>query len=297
MPFDIYTFLRDHGINFRDEGSKHCQHGWVQIPCPFCTGNIGWHLGYNLNKDYWNCWRCGWKTSENVIKAITGLSRDKIKNIRGSYRVRSKNPVQAKIAVRKVGKVKLPSGISDLSPNHRKYLKERGFNPKELANIWGLKGTGPVGPYKFRVIAPIYLRGKLISYQGRDITGKSDLKYKACGQDRELMDHKDSLYGFDLVPGDGVVVVEGITDAWRLGPGAVATFGIEFKNSQINLLRNFKEVFILFDIDPQAKKQAEKLAAVLSAFNIQVEVLELDSGDPAELSDKEAKKLMKELIL
>lgn len=297
MSFDILSFLRDHGINYRDEGHKHCQSGWMNLPCPFCVGNPGWHLGFNLQNEYFKCWRCGWKDTDKVIKALTGSSKDDLKKLKGSYRRRSKTRSDTNIRVRRVGKVTLPSSCKELSEIHKRYLRERGFDPDYLEEVWGLKGTGPIGSYKFRVIAPIYLHGKLISYQGRDITDKHSLKYKACKKEKELMDHKDSLYGYDLVPGEGVVVVEGITDAWRLGAGAVSTFGIEFKHSQISLLKNFKEVFILFDSDPQAQIQARKLAGMLSAFNISIEILEIDKGDPADMSAKQAKSLMKNLIL
>ena len=298
MSFDILAFLRDHGINYRDDGHKHCAVGWVNIPCPFCQGNSGgWHLGFNLQNEYWKCWRCGWKNDDQVMKTLSGTSKEDLKKLRGSYRTRGKQHSKDNIQVRRVGKVKLPSSCTDLLEMHKKYLRGRNFDPDKLEEIWDLKGTGPIGSYKFRVIAPIYLQGKLISYQGRDITDKHGLKYKACPKEKELMDHKDSLYGFDQVPGEGVVVVEGITDVWRLGPGAVSTFGIEFKHSQIALLKNFKDIFILFDSEKQAQVQANKLASTLSAFNISVEILELESGDPADLADKDAKSLMKNLIL
>ena len=97
--------------------------------------------------------------------------------------------------------------------------------------------------------------------------------------------------------GDSVVVVEGITDAWRLGPGAVATFGIQFTLMQVILLRQFESKYIMFDsADPQAIKQAEKLADYLSGFPGHVEIIETHCGDPAELTQKEADALMGELL-
>ena len=54
-------------------------------------------------------------------------------------------------------------------------------------------------------------------------------------------------------------MVEGIFDVWKIGPGAVATFGIEVSSSQVRLLSKFEEVFVLFDNEPQALKNARKL--------------------------------------
>ena len=69
---------------------------------------------------------------------------------------------------------------TELTRPHKNYLIKRNFDPDELEFKWRLVSTGPVGPYKHRIIAPIYFNEKLVSYQGRDITDKAKLKYKAC---------------------------------------------------------------------------------------------------------------------
>jgi len=48
-----------------------------------------------------------------------------------------------------------------------------------------------------------------------------------------------------------VIIVEGITDVWRLGDGAVATFTKNFTREQILLLKkkNIKEAFVFYDSD------------------------------------------------
>ena len=61
----------------------------------------------------------------------------------------------------------MPDGAKGLTSKHTNYLMERNFPPRVLRGIWGLKGTGNVGPYKFRIIAPIFVDGVLVSYQGR----------------------------------------------------------------------------------------------------------------------------------
>ena len=170
------------------------------------------------------------------------------------------------------------------------------FDPKKLIHEWNLKGTLFLGAYKFRIIAPIYFQGKLVSYQGRDITEKSPLRYKTCPKTLEILHHKHCLYGIDKAKSDYIVVTEGITDVWRLGPGAVATFGIQWNLEQAKLLMNYKRVFIMFDKQPQAKQQAEKLANFLALTSIEVHIITLDnSDDPAEMTQYEADKLMTDL--
>ena len=107
------------------------------------------------------------------------------------------------------------------------------------------------------------------------------------------------MYGLDEVDTDTLVVVEGITDVWRLGPGAVATFGTGYKPSQILMMSQFERIFLLFDSeqdDPNAIKRSEELANTLSSIGKEVEIIELDEGDPGDLKQEDADHLMKDLL-
>jgi len=299
-PIDLEALCFDKGIDFKTAGDKHCRPGWIQINCPYCPGAGNFHLGYNLEKGYFNCWSCGWHAQEKVLGELLGLRGKQIWRLWHDYSLRRSkvpdSPSQPHLDHSSVQEEPtLPTGTTDLKPIHRKYLEKRLFDPDKLADIWGLKGTGFLGRYKFRIIAPIYFRGRLVSYQGRDITGKSGLKYKACNQKDELLDHNSTLYGYDLVPRHSVVVVEGITDCWRIGPGTVATFGKIFTQEQARLLKDFKNRFILFDSD--AMERAEMVARTISVFKGHTEILILDHGDPAEMAQSDADEIYREFIL
>jgi DNA primase len=195
-------------------------------------------------------------------------------------------------------KVELPKGCGPLKKMHMDYLRGRNYDPHQLVREWGLQGTGHLGDYKFRIIAPIYVDGRLVSYQGRDITGKSSLPYMACRKADEVIHHQHTVYGLDQTVGDSVAIVEGVTDVWRLGPGAVSVFGIEFTPPQIDLISDrFKRITILFDEDPQAVEQTNLLVKKLKPLKIEVIHMVLDGvNDPAELSPEDAKRLMWEII-
>lgn len=45
---DIVRLYHDYGVDHRTEGHKHCRPGWVNTECPFCEGNKGFHLGWNI---------------------------------------------------------------------------------------------------------------------------------------------------------------------------------------------------------------------------------------------------------
>lgn len=289
----------EYHIDTAPPGHKHAREGWVNVPCPFCTGNPGYHLGYEETKDRFRCWRCGFKKHMDVVMRLTGVGSQEARLLLRRFKGRPRPRVQSarEVKRRRISKLKMPAGCGPMTEAHRRYLRGRGFDPDRLARLWGLLGTGPIGDYKFRVIAPISHEDELVSYQGRDITGKHPLKYKACPQSEEVMDHHHTLYGLDKVPGDAVVVVEGIADVWRLGYGAVATFGIAYTRQQVSLLRGFRSRFVMFDSgDPQALEQARVLAAELSAFKGSTEIVTLDAGDPGEMGQEEADALMRELL-
>jgi len=133
----------------------------------------------------------------------------------------------------------------------------------------------------------------MVSWQARDVTERSPIKYKACPRSREARYHQDLLYG---QPGGDwgrtAIIVEGATDAWRIGEQACAIFGIEYTQAQVMAVaRQFDQAILLFDPEPQAQAQAAKLAARLRALFIRVDVIQLDR-DPGDYNDREIKDLI-----
>lgn len=292
---NVRDICEQHGIPYWTEGYKQCGPGWIQLDCPFCIGNVGPHLGYNEEKGYFNCWRCGGHGVVQSLSAILKITYSAAKAM-ASERTTS-SPGVSRVRVRVRRECKWPVGTGDIKSIHRKYLIRRGFDPDKIEKTWGIRGTGPIGPYKFRVIAPIFHPdGRMISFTGRDVTGRSALRYKACSMEREAENHKDHLYGLWLVKHDWVVVVEGPADAWRLGPGAVATFGIAYRPAQMAKMRTFKRRFILFDHgDPQARKQSKKITAELSIFHGRTWTVDIQDKDPGEMKQSDANAMMLEL--
>lgn len=303
QSINAIKFLRDHNIPYTTSGSKHCRAGWVQIGCSFCAGGVGTHLGICLPGAYASCWRCKGKSMLQVVQSLLTCSWGEAHGLVEQYSVKgSTTGKRGKSTLRKIKlldkEVKLPPGTTDLTPRHDEYLAKRGFDPEYLERMFELNGVGPIGGYKHRIIAPIALQGRIVSYQGRDITGKSDLKYKACAEIDEAYPHKHTLYGIDLAKKESVVVVEGITDVWRLGPGAVATFGTSFTSAQVKMIHTgFKRAFVLFDGELAAQKAAQELGHMLAVAGVDVEVLLLGEGDPGGMVQDEADGLARELLV
>jgi len=292
--FDAKTFLEQYGIEHTDRDPKHGRTGWVQVHCPFCSGHEGWHGGFNIANGYYNCWRCGSHYLPKVVSALTGINyHDALKIVKQL----SSGEVGERYKTRNYAKeLTLPDTIP-LNRRAKKYLTDRNYNPEKLEAIWGIKSTPHIGKYAFRIFIPITHNNKTISYTTRSITG-AEPKYKACDDDKELYHHKFTLYGADkIINKDVCVVVEGPTDVWRLGIGAVGLFGINYSEPQVNLLSKFKRVFVFFDPESQAQIQAEKLYYQLTIRRVECQLLEDDGlNDPGDLSQTMADQLMKELL-
>ena len=292
---DVIRLFKEKGIQYDLEG-KHSRRGWVQTLCPFCASRHKYFLGYSLESGAWNCWQCGKHEEWAVLRKL--LPHEEAYTIYEKYGIKKgKAVVRRKKEYERDVEVSLPLGCADMQVAHKLYLESRLFDPEKLARIWKLMGTWRIGDYRNRIIAPIYLDGKLISFQGRDITGKSELKYKACPQEKEARDHKSSLYGIDLAVGKSAVIVEGIADAWRLGPGAVATFGTAFTPPQVNLFcKRYTRGFVLFDPEEDAQKRAESIASQLLVRGLDCEILYYPDSDPGDIPQGIAGNLMKELL-
>ncbi len=298
---DIIQLYKDFNVPFATEGHKHCREGWVNTTCPFCTGNPGMHLGYDMTGDYYVCWRCGWKATFKTIALLIHVSEKEAKEIARKYGGKSyvKSTVNAKIGHKKF---KLPPNTGPLTERHKKYLARRNFDPEEIARIWDVQGTGPVSmmdnvSYSHRIVMPIVWDDRIVSFQTRDVTNKHFLRYITCPEQREIVKHKHIFY--QAIPTkefDTCICVEGVTDAWRFGRHAIALFGIKYTRYQVReISKRFRRVFVVFDDDPQAIVQSDKLVGELlfrgvEAYSIRIE------GDPGGMKQDDADSLRKELL-
>jgi len=284
--FDFIRFAKDNKIMIAEEGSNTSP-GWANIQCPFCDDQST-HLGFNIENGGFNCWRCGPHSVYDVIRIFKNCSLKTASQIYYEYQTGKK------VKIKKVKfhskKVKLPEFIQPLEVKAKKYLKSRNFDPDMLITKYNLQYVDNIGDYKFRIIAPINYQGQIVSYQGRDITGRQELRYKACSEFDEVIHYKNILYNMDNATKDYAIVMEGITDVWKIGDDTIATFGTGYTQEQVLLLiERYKKIFILFDTEEIAMKKAKDLGGLLNSFGVDVEIVELFGvNDPANLSDEEA---------
>lgn len=291
----ITELLTDFEIPFTTQG-KNVSEGRVNIECPFCP-DPSMHLGIlQKQPSVCACWRCGRKNIRDILKEL--LPTENTTKLFYSLLSKQENEQQESFITKEKPLNKTIEMLPEAKPltsRHKGYLIERGLHPENIINHWGILGTTYEGDYKFRIIIPIYHDNKLVSFQGRDITNRQEPKYKTCFNTYI----KQYLYGLDFVVSDKIVIVEGVTDVWKIGKGkAVATFGIEFTQAQIKLIieKDIKDVTIFYDSEPQAQTQALKLKGILEALDITCyNVVPPKGKDPASMDKEEIDKLLKEL--
>lgn len=303
---DILQLYQDYNIPIAPQEHKHAHEGWVHTVCPFCKsepGHEGFHLGFPLESKFFICWRCGThsaiETVSKLLKVSTHEANGILKNYGGvsSLLSKEKTKVESKPFL-------YPSHVIPLTEGHKKYLINRNFDPDELLTVWGMVSTGPAAMldkvnYGNRILVPINWNGKPVSFQTRiprDVS-KDFVKYLACLQNREIIEHKEILFGNQSKWTDTAIVVEGIFDAFRIGEKyGVATFGTSYKPTQVRVLaRNFKRVAIVYDSELIAQNKAKELVSELQFRGIDAFNIELTEGDPGSLLPKDAIHLVKEI--
>jgi len=300
---DIVQLYQDYGIDYITEGHKHARPGWANVECPFCTGNPGYHLGYNIEDSYFYCWRCGWHHPTKTISKLLNIDESATRKLFGKYGIIV--PKYNTVSVQQTQKLehRLPSCVEPLTKRHKQYLIKRGYDPERLQRMWNLMGTGPISmldtiDFKHRIVIPIIWNSQQTSFTTRDITGKSKLRYITCPKNREIIPHKQIIYGKQEMWSHTGICVEGPADVWRFGFHAFCTFGIEYTYKQLQVMsKTFKRIVVIFDDDPQAVKQGDKLVADLRFRG--VESFRLDcivAPDPGSMRQSDADYLVKQLI-
>jgi len=301
ITFNARAFLQDTRIDCTETGQKATKNR-INVHCPFCTGSRKFHLGIHLTNAYANCWRCGPHSLLSTIKALLHVSWGEVYKIVDEYSDVSGVRVAKYDRTNRNSTIVLPGVLEPLKRIHTTYLEGRNFNPDDIINTWNIQSVGPTGMCKHRIFIPIQYRGDIVSYQCRSVVqGDNILRYITCPPDKEVIFHKSILYGLDSVISDTIVVVEGVTDAWRLGAGAVCTFGTNYMKEQVYQLSKYKYVFILFDPETAAQRQAEKLANELAflkkcePFILDIKSLGVD--DPGTLRQSDADELMRDIMV
>lgn len=304
---DIISYLRYKGVRYWDRG-KNVSKDWISVQCLWCDDHAN-HLGIHTTRGTINCFRCPVKGT--VFKLVMKLERCNFETAEAllskfnRFRSTDSLPLPTERSFKFERLAKSDSKLNLLSqynfdnsmlPIHEAYLKDRYFDPIHLIEKYKILFCGPVGLYRLRIIVPVYERGKCISFTARDATNRASTPYLNCPNEESVYDIRDTIYNLDNSTHPDVIVVEGVTDVWRIGDDCVATLGIKYTPHQVLTLTQYRRCFILYDAAPKAQEQAHMLAKDLSTLVQEVVRLELPEGDPAEMSDDDVKSLRKQVF-
>ena len=213
--------------------------------CPFChESRSDLRLYVNSETGLGQCFHCGRGFNKvSFVMAVENCGPSLAKRIldTGDSYVRNKREKEADPEIQFPHVFPLPDEVCE-------YLLDRGVTPYMMQAFQLRYSRG-------RVIIPIFdINRKLVSWQGRDVTGDLSPKYLFP----KGFKGAEYLYNVWNVDKDAeyVIVGEGAFDAFgwvRAGfNNVVATFGKKISPQQANILRGFdklKTVFMAWDSD------------------------------------------------
>lgn len=286
---NLPEIFRDLRIEFKTaDESGDVRTGWIGTTCPYCgRGPDKFYLGWNLSKPRAHCWSCGNIPPAKALAELAGISYGRARAILGEVESDFSGPDKSELR----GKFSPPYMYNPrlLTP-HRKYLRDRGLEPRVVEKVWGVGSIGLADKLAWRLYIPIAYRGENVSWTTRTI-GNTNPRYISAEPQQEKISARDLLYGGDFVR-HAVIVCEGPADCWAIGPGAVGLLGIGFSPAQVLKLSRVPNRFICFDAEPAAQLRAKQLCDQLAPFAGTTTNIILETGkDPAACSPEELRKL------
>ena len=325
MAFDFIRFFTQYNIAYVERGPNVAR-GNVNIQCPFCgVDDPSHHMGVSIDSINWGCWRRKEHRGRNparLVQALLRCSSDEAKRIVGHTTFVPEDflsMVQANLDPPETTEPSRhlclldefkPIGNLPSARLYTRYLRGRGFAAKQILRMTEYYDLlyCTRGPYRGRIIFPITMNGKLVSWTGRSVypgvprykslTTKPE-KAQAEGVELAIGAVNHYLLWYDDledVDADTIYVVEGPFDALKvtvLGAayGIVATclFTSAPTPEQVELLNillpRFKHQRIMLDRDmfPTALRIASQFPGLL----VKPQLLPKGVKDPGELTSNQ----------
>lgn len=284
MKLGIEDYLRSKGVHTVDSDHHHVRSGWIGTDCPRCSPGSGkYRLGFEVGTGRVNCWNCGIIRGPDALVSLCRIRLGEAISVWEDLEFRKGKRTEGPVP----GGLKIPDRVEPLGPAHRAYLAKRGFDPDDLARLWGLRGIGLAPKLAWRVFVPIHDQyGHEVSWTTRAI-GEQRMRFVSASPEEEAQSAKGLLYGAHLAR-QRVVVVEGPADTWAIGPGAVGVLGLATTPKQIDLISRFPFRAICYDNSTDAQARAKRLCRDLAGFPGQTVNVRLATGeDPAEADPDE----------
>jgi len=263
------------------------------VPCPFCHDHkprlyVSYVYGRRdprTGRNNYRLWCCHNERCHEVAanrRIFRSMAAAPIGRQR--HRARVEFPSSA-TRPQEAHEIVLPDGlipIDALPASHPgpAYLQRRGFDCTDLASTWQISfcdscmNCQPVATN--RIVIPVYRPAQMFApataepqsqvlagWQARIVPGLLPL----AGEDNKYlfpsgMQKSELLYGLHLAmqTSGPVFVVEGTSDCWRIGPGAVGLFGKSLSTTEkLLLVHHFAGQPIVILLDRDAHQDAEQI--------------------------------------
>lgn len=268
-------------------GRKVEEHGdeWA-LPCPECDSQRtkDYRLWFNVKRNVGTCYKChrSFNTTK-LVQALEGVGFAQAlrlikehtvggvlslallrQHVEQAFTVVTEQPEEA------LPEVELPDEFKPVEPDGRfpAYIMERIGSIKTILD-YGI-GWCPRGFYRDRMVVPVRLHGRTVSFVARDMTGTAERKvlYPKGTKTSRVLFNYDRAKSFERV-----VLVEGALDAIRVGPRGMALFGTSISDAQVALLAKSeaRDVVVMLDGDAAGEAGAEKVAKRLrTSFSVRL---------------------------
>jgi len=328
MSFDWQRWLDRNGIPYSTTG-RNIARGHLVLHCPFCgRADEGQHLEVNLHGRGWRCFRqprihkgrnptklvqallgCSWEAAAAIAGSGAGLPNDFFQTVKNKMDPPKSRPAR---------KLTLPSEFKPfeviegtIKPSAKlfyEYMKKRGFRVPDIDIMteWYDLRYCTSGPYKGRIIFPVYHDRKLMTWTGRTIYPSVELRYKTLSTDREKSEAEGMpqasgsiteylLWHDDLLNSDAdtIVLVEGPMDALKVsvlgyehGIFSTCFFTMQPSVTQIDLLHSilpkYKHKYLL--LDPGTLPTSIRVAGELSSLGVKIRQVPSGVEDPGTMT-------------
>ena len=186
----------------------------VNVECVYCTSSShSKHLGFNLADGHCACWKCGGHQATPTLARLLAIPSGEVADVLAQYESRNYVLNHLNKRIPQAKHLELPTDT--FTPAEREYLRKRDFSPRFLHEKYGVVGGGIAGEWKYRIIIPLIINGKIVSWTGRTILSKKkadELKiprYKNLSIEESCVNPKTSLFNLDNCNKSRVILTEG----------------------------------------------------------------------------------------
>lgn len=331
MSFNWIAFCDRYKVDYVTAGLDH-----IEVHCIWCgSEDHSHHLAISLSGKGYKCWIApqqhkGIKPTK-LVQALLGCPWAEAFSITGEE---TRGPARGDIEFMNRAQELLGTRKSQTPKTELEYLKEfrplvpegsgryfveymasRGYSESDLYKLnkrYNLQCTIS-GFFKYRVIFPIRMDGKLVAWTGRSTNKNADIRYQTLsanadvaekfGLPKALMSIERTLWNYDVLlkGGEDLYICEGPFDALRLDYtgykfdiGATCVFKKNISSEQIALLDNivprFKRAFLLFD----AKEYLDIFRTRSQLVHLELRTKPLPRGfeDPGDMDYKAAARFL-----